>query len=106
MTTVHEIGTTSHDGRHGPKGVPSNKLSPAEQGRILEVANSNEFRDLSPKQIVPKLADRGEYIASESTFYRTLRAADQLTHRGRAAAPTNSKRPTERVANGPNQVWS
>ena len=94
------------DRRHGPRRVPSNKLSQAEERRILEIANSREFRDLSPKQIVPKLADRGEYVASESTFYRTLRAAGQLSHRGRAAAPTQSKRPTERVANGPNQVWS
>ena len=29
--------------------------------------------DLPPCQIVPTLADRGKYIASEATFYRILR---------------------------------
>lgn len=31
-----------------------------------------------PARIIPRLADRGEYIASESTFYCVLRAAKQL----------------------------
>jgi len=54
---------------------------------------------------VPALADRGVYVASESSFYRVLKAASQQHHRGRA------KKPSERVvtshcATGPNQVWS
>lgn len=53
------------DRRAGPKQVPKNKLSSQERNRILEVANSREHRDLSPKQIVPKLADEGVYLASE-----------------------------------------
>lgn len=93
------------DRRHGPKTVPHNKLSAAERQKVLEVANSREFRDLSPKQIVPKLADQGRYVASESTFYRILREEAQLTHRGRAKAPT-SRPPAERKATGPGQVWS
>jgi len=31
------------------------------------------FVDLSPQQTVPKLADMGIYVASESTIYRILR---------------------------------
>lgn len=93
------------DGRHGPKSEPQNKLSAAERQKLLDVANSAEFRDLSPKQIVPKLADRGKYIASESTFYRVLREEKQLTHRGRAKAPS-SRLPAEKRATGPGQVWS
>lgn len=49
------------DGRHGPNTVPKNKLSEAERKKVVDIANSPEFRDLSPKQIVPALADRGEY---------------------------------------------
>lgn len=93
------------DGRHGPKSEPRNKLSAAERKRVLELASSPEHRDLSPKQIVPKLADSGRYVASESTFYRLLREARLMGHRGRAKA-ARSKPPKEHVATGPLDVWS
>jgi putative transposase len=93
------------DRRDGPKTTPSNKLSETERKAVLEVANSREFRDKSPSQIVPTLADKGRYIASESTFYRTLHAEDQQNHRGRSKPPT-ATRPSEHRAMGPNQVWS
>jgi hypothetical protein len=44
----------SDDRRHGPKTVPANALSQEERERVLEIANSPEFRDVSPKQIVPR----------------------------------------------------
>lgn len=93
------------DRRAGPRSEPANKLSGTERAKILEVVNAPTFRDLSPKQIVPRLADRGEYLASESTVYRLLREAGQLAHRQRAR-PATRCRPRERVASGPNQVWS
>lgn len=93
------------DLRNGPKTPPPNKLSPDERQEVLGIANSREFRDLSPKQIVPKLADRGKYVASESTFYRVLREEALLNHRGRAQAPS-SRPPAECRATGPGQVWS
>lgn len=93
------------DARRGPRTQPRQKLSAEERAKVLDVANAPEFRSLSPKQIVPRLADQGEYIASESTFYRVLRAADQLAHRG-ATKPRTVTRPEEVVATGPNQVWS
>jgi len=92
------------DRRQGPLSEPANKLSPAERETVLKTANSPPYRDLSPKQIVPQLADEGTYVGSESTFYRVLRAADQMAHRERAK-PSTSKRPKEQVATGPNQVW-
>jgi hypothetical protein len=61
------------DGRHGPKTEPANKLSEAERRKIIALATSPEFRDQSPKQIVPRLADQGRYVASEATFYRAAR---------------------------------
>ena len=93
------------DGRRGPKTPPANKLSEVERKRLLNVVNSPEHRDLSPKQIVPKLADDGIYIASESTVYRVLREEGQLAHRERSRPPVNN-RPTALAATGPEQVWS
>ncbi len=94
-----------HDQRRGPTTAPPQKLSSLEREAVLAVANAPEFRNLSPKQIVPRLADRGDYIASESTFYRVLSDADQLAHRG-ASRPRTVIRPEEVLATGPNQVWS
>jgi len=93
------------DLRCGPKREPGNKLSAPERRQILDVMNSPTFQELSPKQIVPKLADQGRYLASESSFYRILREEGQLTHRGRAKAPVR-KPPEAQVASGPNEVWS
>lgn len=95
----------AEDQRRGPKTAPPNKLSAQERRKVLSVVNSPRFRDLSPNQIVPLLADDGRYLASESTVYRILREEDLLQHRGRSRAPTR-RRPTEHVATGPNQVWS
>jgi transposase InsO family protein len=93
------------DRRKGPKTEPANKLSKQECEHILEVANSVPFRDLSPKQIVPSLADQGIYLASESSFYRVLRDHKLLTHH-QSSKPPISRRPEEHMATGPCQVWS
>lgn len=84
---------------------PPNKLSQAERERVITVANSEAFRDLSPKQIVPLLADQGIYVASESTFYRILRTEGQMSHREHWR-PASGRRPRAHVATGPCQVWS
>ena len=94
------------DRRRGPNTTPGNKLSPAERERILQTVNSREFRDLSPNQIVPTLANRDEYLASEATMYRILREEDQLKHRETSRAPSKRHKPEELVAAGPNEVWS
>jgi len=93
------------DRRRGPLSAPANKLTLAERQEVLSIANSAEYRELSPKQIVPRLADQGRYVASESTFYRTLRQENQLAHRERCR-PATHRRPREKVATGPCQVWS
>jgi len=61
------------DARHGPHHRPPNALSPAEESQVLSVLTSSRYADLSPKQLVPQLADEGLYLASESTFYRLQR---------------------------------
>ena len=93
------------DRRYGPKTEPANKLSEPERRQILSIANSPEYRDLSPKQIVPKLADQGLYIASESSFFRTLHEQQLINHRERSR-PASAHRPSEHVATGPWQVAS
>ncbi len=93
------------DGRKGPLTAPANKLSEADRQQVLETVNSPEFRDLSPNQIIPILADQQIYIASESTVYRILHEEEQLNHRDRVR-PAARKRPTEYIATGPCQVWS
>ena len=72
---------------------------------IVSIANNEKYRDVAPCSIVPMLADEGRYIASESSFYRILRAQDQLTHR-QASRAAKHKRPKQCVAHAPNQVWS
>jgi transposase InsO family protein len=72
---------------------------------VLDVLNAPLFRDLPPNQIVPRLADMKEYVASESTMYRILREEQQLVHR-EPSQPRVHSRPKERVATGPGQVCS
>jgi putative transposase len=96
---------TVEDRRCGPHTSPANRLSASERRRVLEVANSPEFRDKSPKQIVPALADRGLYVASESTFYRVLREERQLAHRGKTR-PSTRRAPTQLEAGAPNEVFT
>ena len=98
-------GGADSDARQGPHHVPANALTHAERCGILTVVNAATYRDLSPHQIVPLLADAGRYLASESTIYRILRAECLLAHRGRAKAPTR-RPPRTHVATGPNQLWS
>lgn len=94
------------DRRAGPRTKPANALTDTEKANALDIANSAEFRDKSPKQFVPILADRGQFIASEATFYRLLRDANQIRHRERSREPSKRSRPTAYTATAPNQLWS
>ena len=85
--------------------TPPNALSAAERAEVLALCNRPEHASLPPSQIVPRLADQGLYLASESTFYRVLRDADAQHHRGRAKAPRAPTPPPSHTAEGPNQVW-
>jgi putative transposase len=93
------------DGRCGPLTSPKNKLTPLEREKILAIAASAEFINKSPHQIVPSLADRGEFVASESSFYRLLKSEDLLAHRGRAKSPQMA-RPRAYEATAPRQLLS
>lgn len=86
--------------------IPHNKLSDAEVAEILVVCNQKDYANLPPSQIVPRLADDGVYLASESTFYRVLKSHNQLHHRGRAKKPHKTNAPTTHIATAPKQLWS
>lgn len=85
---------------------PVNKLTPEERQKVLDTVNEERFASMPPCEIVPTLADEGEYIASESTFYRILREEKMQNHRGRSQTPGKHGKPTSYTATAPNQVWT
>ncbi len=93
------------DKRKGSRAVPANQLSDYEKGLIINVLESPEFADSNPNKIVPKLADQGIYLGSESSMYRILRELKMTTHR-QNSLPPRYKGPEQLIANGPNQLWS
>ncbi len=84
---------------------PSNRLSESERAEVLKLVNEPRFASLPPTQIVPILADEGKYLASESTVYRILRQANQLTHRGQAKTPVRRAIPRH-CAKAPNELYA
>jgi putative transposase len=96
----------SDDSRVGPHRRAANALSPTEQARVLAVMTSPKYAGMSPKQLVPQLADQGLYLASESTMYRLqrrhgMRRANRQTERRYVTRSSKVHR-----ASGANQVWS
>src|SRR5690606_22980687 len=66
-------GGVNTDGRKdAERKKPVGALSEEERERVLEIADSPEYASKAPAQIVATLADKGEWVASESTFYRIL----------------------------------
>jgi putative transposase len=94
------------DGRTLRHEAPAHKLSVLERATLLAVANSAEFGHLPPSQIVPRLADQQRYIASESTFYRVLRAENQLAHRRSERVAQKRSKPRAVYATEPDQLFS
>ena len=92
------------DVRYGPKQAPANRMTEAERRVICTTVTQPAYRDCSPHQIVPRLADAGVYLASESTIFRVLRAEHLQTRRGRARAPV-VRHVAAQIAHWPNQVW-
>ena len=46
---------------------------------VIDICNAEEFASLPPSQIVPILADRGEYIDSKLGYQKYADNADRLT---------------------------
>ena len=85
--------------------APANKLTGAEASQVLAVLRSPRFADSSPAQVYFTLLDEGIYLASESSFYRILRAAGEVRERRRQASHPAKKKP-ELMAAKPLVVWS
>lgn len=94
------------DQRKGAPRAVVRKLSHEEQEEILSVSCSPRFQDMTPYEIVAILAQEGRYIASVSTFYRVLKSAGKVHHRGNSRPGRKSSAPPELAATGPNQVYS
>jgi len=93
---------------HGPpvpRPAPPNKLSEAEQQKVLTVLRSAEYCDLAPAQVWARLLDGGIYLCSISTMYRLLAVAGENRERRRQRTHPANKIP-ELMAVRPNQVWS
>jgi putative transposase len=60
-------GNTEDQRPLAKRPTPSNALSQEEQFAVLTLCNLPENKDKPPGQIIPTLADKGIYIASEST---------------------------------------
>jgi putative transposase len=85
--------------------APVNKLSPTDIKAITAYLHEDRFIDLSPREIVPTLADEGIYLASIRTFYRVLEnLSETMDRRLQARHPKRSAPILE--ATGPNQVWT
>jgi putative transposase len=105
LRTYRRWKSGGEDGRPGAKRPePSHKLSEAAREAIVAVCTAPRFASLPPSQIVPRLADEGCYLASESSFYRVLHEAGMQHHRGRAREGQR-REPATHEATGPNQVW-
>ena len=105
MKTFKRWKNDTVDRRKGPLSTPGNKLSEEEVAEVIKISTSKDYRDLPPCQIVPLLADKGVYLASEATFYKILNAYNLMAHRGKSK-PATHHRPAPLVATAPNQIYS
>jgi transposase InsO family protein len=94
------------DLRAGPKTTPAHALTEEERKQMVALATSPEYRNISVRQLVPRLADNGIYVASESSFYRVLHEEGLMAHRGHVKPPSGKSKPRSHVAAGPRQVWT
>ena len=95
-----------HDQRKGAPRTCPHALSDEEKKTIVATCNLPQYQSLPPSQIVPRLADEGIWIASESSYYRVLAEHDQCHRRGRAKPPRHAAKPKALAAAIANQVWS
>jgi putative transposase len=94
------------DLRTGRVQTPANQFTQLERDKVLSVVNSEEFAHLAPSQIVPRLADKGIYIGSESSIYRILRCHHQVGHRINVQPAKARMKTRACMANAPKQLFS
>jgi putative transposase len=94
------------DRRRGPRHRPPNALTEAEETQVLTVMTSARYGHLPPKQLVPRLADEGTYLASESTMYRLQKRVGLGGHRPVVLRTHVTRGATVHLATRANQLWS
>ena len=87
------------------RAPPARAYALDERRQILEVVNSERFRDSSVRQIVFTCQDEGLYLASPRTVYRMLERVGARGERRNHLIHPVYPRP-ELLATRPNQVWS
>lgn len=92
--------------RLGSRKSNSRALSEQERQYIIEVCTSEKYRDIAPPEILARLAEEGVYIASTRTFYRVLRSAGLLNHRGNSRPARTPYSSPELMATGLDQVYT
>lgn len=103
--TFYRHRSPSQDRVPGPRHRPANRLSDQENTKILETMHEEEYIDLCPREIVPKLADKGVYLGSIRTFYRILSRHQEVQERRLQARRPAIAAPVLE-ATRPNQVWT
>jgi len=89
----------------GPR-EPLHRMLPAEIDRIVAMAKSQEYVDLSHRILAVTAGDQGLFQASFSTVYRVLKEQNLMSARGPGGAHNgNSKAPVRKDLTGPNQRW-
>jgi putative transposase len=88
-----------------PRPSPPRALTAAEQQRVLDVLNSERFRDKAPAEVFATLLDEGTYLCSVRTMYRILEQAGEVRERRDQLRHPNYQKP-QLLATSPNQVWS
>lgn len=85
---------------------PPLKLTPEEQGEVLELLHSERFVDSSPRQVWATLLDDDQrYLCSVRTMYRLLESCGESRERRDQCRHPQYEKP-ELLATGPNEVWS
>ena len=84
---------------------PGRALTEAERIDLIEMMNSPEFCDVTPRQAWATLLDRGEYIAHWRTIYRILAEIGEVRERRNQLRHPRYEKP-ELLATAPNELWS
>jgi putative transposase len=85
---------------------PLHRILPEEVARIVAMAKSQEYVDLSHRILAVTACDKGLFQASFSTVYRVLKAEGLMTARGPGGSHNgNSVAPVRKDLTGPNQRW-
>ena len=93
------------DSEGGSERWPPRRLGAEEEQQVLEILNSERFRDQAVPEAYTVLLDEGRYMCSQRTMYRILGRQGQVRERRHEREHPAYQKP-ELLATGPNQVWS